>query len=165
MTLAIRSVQCRDRETQWPIEFIISQQMIKLLLESPLNIWDRTLARSLPRARCASLASISRIGASPKGKRILPSVEAPFVRSFLPTERGCLAARELPGEIFLARTSRTLSARLPFSTLSSAAAPSARSNVPFSRLSAGTRPVSRPVINKSIALLSHRRRAPLAALS
>lgn len=91
-----------------------------------------------------------------------------FRRSFFrATRRSSLAARELPVEIFLARTSRTLSAHVHFSTLSSAsrgdpersaAAPSAADlmsrSLVYQRGSA--RDVSRPVINKSIALLSHK---------
>lgn len=145
MALAIRFRAMPYRETQWPIgsKFIVSQAIIKLLLESPLNIWDSTLARSLPRARCASLASISRVGASAKGKRILPSVEAPVPRRPVIPSSSYLAVR------FFTRAPLALSrlaSIFPLSRPRPTAIPAirgravcVRSNVPFSRLSAGAR--------------------------
>jgi hypothetical protein len=153
MALAIHFRAMPYRETQWPIgsEFIISQAIIKLLLESPLNIWDSTLARSLPRARCASLASISRVGASAKGKRILPSVEAP--RRSAPL-RAAPSGHSFRSDSYLAARFFTraplalsrLASIFPLSRPRPTAIPAirgravcVRSNVPFSRLSAGAR--------------------------
>lgn len=104
---------------------------------------------------------------SAKGKRILRSVEAPSGRSSaaLSPRGNCLSRFFSRAHAPLA-LSRAHSSIFPLSRVArrsrrSAAAPSARSNDPFSRLSPGcprggsARPVSRPVINKSIALLSH----------
>lgn len=91
MALAIRSATRRNGRSG--LEFIISQQIIKLLLESPLNIWDSTLAWvSLSRARCASLASISRIRKRKTNSSADGSVVRPSARSFF--RRSSLAARE-----------------------------------------------------------------------
>lgn len=94
--MVIRSMQYRETQRAIGLEFIISQQIIELLLESPLNIWDSTLAQSLSRARCASLASISRVdtfrkrktNSSVGGNAVRSSVRS-FFRSALSPRGNC----------------------------------------------------------------------------
>lgn len=106
--LSWRSFRATRRNGRSGREFIISQEIIKLLLESPLNIWNSTLA-------WVSLAG------SAKGKRILPPVEASSDR------RSSLAAREFARRDFSrAHLSHSPGSIFHFSTLSSAAIPAIR---------------------------------------